>query len=994
MEPQGREFSVDLPSPGSTFGPYRILGRLGKGGMGQVFEAEQLDNGRRVALKIMNHALASETDTKRFLREGRLAASISHPNVVYVFGSEEIDGVPVIAMELVHEGTLQDLVKGGEPLAVTRAVELALQMIMGLETAEQAGVLHRDIKPANCFLSSEGTVKIGDFGLSISTSTPGESMLTAAGSMLGTPSFASPEQLRGGDLDVRSDIYSVGATLYYLLTGRTPIEGKDLVQTIAAVLDRPPVPPETHRKDLPRNLSKVILRCLEKDPSSRYASYSELAEALRPFKSDTPAPALLGRRALAAFLDDLFSGILPSIVTIATLGRTDIENFHIERDLGSGLILAGFMLGSLLYYALCEGIWGAAPGKFLCRLRVTSVEGGPPGIWKALGRAAIFKAAWSLPAIMGMFWITSEQFRTAYSDDVFLLTDWLGLFGLILLVSMRKRNGFAAIHDLITRTRVVAAPSRERRPALDSPAQPAQPSPISITRIGPYSIDGVLSQEGGNDLLSAHDEILQRQVWIRRSSEQAEPVSTARRELSRPGRLRWLNGRRGDGETWDAFEAPTGVAFLDLAQKPQAWRSVRYWLDDLAGEYCDGHGGETAMPCFSLDRLWITQSGNAILLDFPAPVIGTHPAQDQVSDPDLKEFQSFLHACAATALGHRVDRQAVAFEEAALPLHAQTFLSGLKERTFTSIEVILGNLKSIVGRPASPSPPVRVVSVLLPAVIAGLLAVVAGIGVTAETRRWDRAWEDLYPQEKPLRAILDDFEYQSDILELSPEMDFDPAVEEKMLIQARLRIRQLQIYAGTEFADVIGSEKFWDHPDLGRSLNAGKKGFLGDASRLAADTSEEEVRQVRDTPSAPARIPLLSPWHASLHDGIFIVSYFLVTVAIASLVAIILLGQPLLLRLFGLSVVSQSGGVASRGRLIWRWVLGWGLPVGAVLVLYYRMDPRLDMNLGVTGPLLGPALTKVYILLVILAIYSLQRLCVRPSEGWHDELSRTYVVPR
>ncbi len=150
------------------FGGYLVLRLLGRGGMGAVYEAEQHATGRRVALKVLGHTIDSPEMRKRFLREGRLAASVNHPNTVYIFGTEEIEGAPVIAMELVAGGTLRDRVKRG-PLPVREAVDATLQIIAGLDAAAGAGVLHRDVKPANCFVAPDGTVKVGDFGLSVST---------------------------------------------------------------------------------------------------------------------------------------------------------------------------------------------------------------------------------------------------------------------------------------------------------------------------------------------------------------------------------------------------------------------------------------------------------------------------------------------------------------------------------------------------------------------------------------------------------------------------------------------------------------------------------------------------------------------------------------------------------------------------------------------------------------------------------------------------------
>src|SRR6185503_10226439 len=165
-----------VPIPGGVFGCYRIVRLLGQGGMGEVYEAEHVTDGRRVALKVMSHELGTDQDRKRFLREGRLAASVNHPNVVYVFGTDEVEGVPVIAMELVRGGTLRDRLKSEKRLPTSDAVEAAIEVIEGLEAANTAGVLHRDIKPANCFVSPDGTVKVGDFGLSVSTLARGESL--------------------------------------------------------------------------------------------------------------------------------------------------------------------------------------------------------------------------------------------------------------------------------------------------------------------------------------------------------------------------------------------------------------------------------------------------------------------------------------------------------------------------------------------------------------------------------------------------------------------------------------------------------------------------------------------------------------------------------------------------------------------------------------------------------------------------------------------------
>ena len=275
-------------TPGQRFGHYRIERLLGCGGMGEVYEAEDLESGRRVALKILLRSLADAADRDRFLREGRLAAAVTHPHAVYVYGTEQIEDVPTIAMELASGGTLKDKVRAEGRFQPADAVNATLQVIAGLDAAARVDVLHRDIKPSNCFVGLDGTVKIDDFGLSISTLAHGETQLTLLGTVLGTPAFASPEQLRGRELDVRSDIYSVGATLYYLLTGQSPFEEPNLASLIARVVDETPTSPDVLQSGISPGLAGVVLRCLAKDPANRPASYQQLAAALEPFNSRAP----------------------------------------------------------------------------------------------------------------------------------------------------------------------------------------------------------------------------------------------------------------------------------------------------------------------------------------------------------------------------------------------------------------------------------------------------------------------------------------------------------------------------------------------------------------------------------------------------------------------------------------------------------------------------------------------------------------------------------
>ena len=223
-----------------------------------------------MALKVIGGGLRTPEERARFLHEGQLAAAINHPNSVYIFGSDIIDGYPIIVMELLGGGTLKDRVRAEGPLRPAAAVDAILQVIAGLDAAYSGGILHRDIKPANCFVDRDGTVKIGDFGLSISTTADLQGTFTATLRM--TPQFAAPERLKGAAADVRAEIYGVGATLFYLLTGEPPFDTRDLLALLTRIVGELPRSPGAVVTGIPRGLSDVVLRCLAKQPENRFGS--------------------------------------------------------------------------------------------------------------------------------------------------------------------------------------------------------------------------------------------------------------------------------------------------------------------------------------------------------------------------------------------------------------------------------------------------------------------------------------------------------------------------------------------------------------------------------------------------------------------------------------------------------------------------------------------------------------------------------------------------
>ncbi|MFO0865714.1 MAG: serine/threonine-protein kinase [Gemmataceae bacterium] len=283
----------------ASIGPYRILGFLGTGGMGVVYEGEDAKLKRHVALKVMKAfgsgprtgpAKKTSSEWDRFLAEAESLARLQHPNVVQIFEVGEADGMPYFTLELMTGGNLRDQCKG-TPLECDAAARMTETLARAVGYLHAHGVVHRDLKPANVLLASDGTPKITDFGLAkILEDQQGQ---TQTGDILGTPSYMSPEQAAGlvASVGPVSDIYALGAILYELLTGTAPFRGATPVETVRLVLDVEPAPPSRLRPGLPRDLETICLKCLEKDPRRRYANAESLADDLGRFQRREPIMA-------------------------------------------------------------------------------------------------------------------------------------------------------------------------------------------------------------------------------------------------------------------------------------------------------------------------------------------------------------------------------------------------------------------------------------------------------------------------------------------------------------------------------------------------------------------------------------------------------------------------------------------------------------------------------------------------------------------------------
>jgi eukaryotic-like serine/threonine-protein kinase len=270
-------------------GRYRITRRLGEGGMASVYLAHDGELDRPVAVKVLADWLAGDREIRtRFLREGRLAARLAHPNVVAVYDAGEEDGQPYLVMEHVAGETLAQLLRRRGRLPPEEAVPLVLQACAGLEHAHAAGLVHRDVKPQNLLVTPEETVKVADFGIARAE---GSTQVTQAGTILGTAAYLAPEQATGDDVGPQADVYSLGAVLYELLAGRPPFEDETLDALLVRHRAGPTEPPPPLGGDVPPELEEVVMRTLARLPQYRPASAAALADELRAALGGPPADA-------------------------------------------------------------------------------------------------------------------------------------------------------------------------------------------------------------------------------------------------------------------------------------------------------------------------------------------------------------------------------------------------------------------------------------------------------------------------------------------------------------------------------------------------------------------------------------------------------------------------------------------------------------------------------------------------------------------------------
>jgi eukaryotic-like serine/threonine-protein kinase len=598
-----------------------------------------------------------------------------------------------------------------------------------------------------------------------------------------------------------------------------------------------------------------------------------------------------------------------------------------------------------------------------------------PGIARALGRILIYAMPFTLPSLVRMLFFSASELRLIAQRGDGSVTDWIWFpLTIALFVTMRARNGYAAIHDLITRTRVIVRPKTQPRPALaalETSAAPMAAHADAPRKFGPYDVTGTLWKTADAELALAFDSALRRKVWIHLAAR-GTAAGEARRDLSRAARLRWLDGGVANGASWNAYEALEGAPLLAITQRPHSWNSVRFWLLDLAEECSAAAERPESAPVLALDRLWITASGHAVVLEFPAPGLVVAPGSLPIKCTDSKEVQEFLATVARMALNGSAASEAPG--ASLIPLHARQFLTSLAQRSFDEARFIVGNLRSLTTKPAEVTRARRGASVMfVPAATIVLAAFFAAI-LTFERTRWDHVWKAHYPGEPSLRVAA---EILVDDAEDSKGDNFD--AKDYALVSA---------YIAKHFAPVLTNEAFWSaQPALTMvpNLRERVRESVTMSSTNNFDFTPGAERGMARRMAKAERAERL----AFLRIAGYVATGIVILMALIDCIAALAFRVVPVLRMFGIAVVNRAGIRASRGRVLWRAIVLW-LPTTIIVTVMTTLIAGITRENADVSPRTATIVSVALLAALIAAMIYAAR---RPAAGPHDCVAGTRLVP-
>jgi uncharacterized RDD family membrane protein YckC len=600
-------------------------------------------------------------------------------------------------------------------------------------------------------------------------------------------------------------------------------------------------------------------------------------------------------------------------------------------------------------------VWARSPGKALLGLTLIDTNGRPPGARQAVGRAATYVSFWSIAPLLSLLWVPADPAVRIRESSGHLSLVLSSVFPLLLPATVfctaRRRNGYAGLHDLASRTRIVEYRVHARSAGRATPPPPPTAMHVAVGKLGPFSILGQGTARMPAGWLPGFDARLRRSVWIREAPPGAPPLDSARLAVDRATRLRWLAGRRGPDAAWDVFEAVPGVPLEDACARPRTWADVRWWLLDLACE-CAAHSPEDAPP-LRADRVWILESGGAKLLD--------DPAVDRTRRTDAAQEAS----CAALLLD--VVRAARGPDAPPWPLAAQRFVHELSGDPPPDNTAIARALEPLTRRRAVLTRGWRALSIAalsaLPVFVSGFATLMAGLG-TSQVRQMPL---DVRVTVEALGRLA---RADSDRSALSPQDR--QAIEVALATRYRPTLTHL-----TQFP-----LEYWPWVLLPHHRQIAERLLL----RHPTDPDSQQVTRhlavqalIRDA-SKPPDLPPVS----IIGVAMLVVSYG--TAALISLVTALAFRGGIT-RILGLEFVTADGKPASRLRVLGRTALAWLpllLPLGAVVVANAVRMPvsRFTMSMWASG------------VCVLLALAVVIVSILHPERGIQDRLAGTWIVPR